>query len=108
MRYFLPLALLLFVGWIGWLVGKHMSADALGVVVGMLFGMLGAVVMLLPMVVGFQRQQHHRDQPPTYHQQPRIEVHHHQHFYAQPRGADSSTGYAPKQISSTNYIESTG
>ncbi len=57
MKRFLGLCLLVFVGVAGWRVGDLLSPDALGVVVGIVFGVLASVPVAILVLAAGRRQE---------------------------------------------------
>ena len=73
MKYVATAFLFIFVGGIGWSVGGRLSPDALGMAVGMLFGIMAGIPTALLMLASQRREDghsSHHSQP----QRPRIEV----------------------------------
>ena len=70
MKYFALLIMCVFVGVVGWRIGGELSPDALGMAVGMLFGVMAGIPTALLMLASQQRRD---DADNASHQRPRIE-----------------------------------
>lgn len=82
MKTFLGLALLVFVIVAGWRIGSTLNSDALGMAVGMFFGMLAGIpTALLLLLSGRRREKQHNNSQATQHGQP---LEHSQMPYPQP------------------------
>ena len=90
MKSILGIALLIFVGAVGWQIGGQLSPDALGMAVGILFGIMAGIPTALLMLAAQRRPDGHseREQRP---QRPRVEpvappqiVQNHYHYHEAP------------------------
>ena len=78
MKKFMAMALLIFIGVVGWRVGERLSPDALSMALGILFGVMAGIPAALMVLAAHQREQGY-SQPQT----PRIEMHTHYHLHGQ-------------------------
>ncbi|MGB5051158.1 MAG: hypothetical protein WBO46_19585, partial [Caldilineaceae bacterium] len=61
MKRFLILAALIFIGALGWRVGSAMSSDAIGIAVGVVFGVLASIPAALLMLVAGRRNERRQE-----------------------------------------------
>ena len=79
MKRFLALCILVFVGVATWIIGSKLSADAIGVGVGVMFGVMAGIPTALLLLAGNRRRDaaerpRQLDAPPGYPQQPPVIV----------------------------------
>ena len=87
MKSILGIALLVFVGIVGWRIGGSLSSDALGMAVGILFGIMAGIPATLLLLASERREHEIRNQalpparPPERSVTPTIENHYHLHYH---------------------------
>ncbi|MCB0081783.1 MAG: hypothetical protein KDE47_12670 [Caldilineaceae bacterium] len=90
MKSLLGIALLIFVGVVGWRIGGELSPDALGMAVGILFGVMAGIPTALILLASQRRD---RGEHESRHRQPQISVeaqpsaqviNNHYHYHAAP------------------------
>jgi len=106
MSRLIGLAILLFVGVVGWRIGDGLSADALGMVLGMWMALLFMVPFTFFVVAAFKRTE--PPTPPRYHYQGDIQppapaqvtnIHHeHNHVHFHQAQAPSVAGATQRKI----------
>ena len=77
MKRFLALCILVFVGVATWIIGSKLSADAIGMGVGVMFGVMAGIPTALLLLASQRRrdaQSSHDDPPTRYPQQPPVIV----------------------------------
>ena len=78
MKRFFALAVLVFVGVAAWQIGSKLSADAIGMGVGVLFGVMAGIPTALLLLASNRRsaaeRTQHLDAPTRYQQQPPVIV----------------------------------
>ena len=78
MKRFLALCILVFVGVATWIIGSKLSADAIGMGVGVMFGVMAGIPTALLLLASNRRSAAERtrqlDAPPHYPQQPPVIV----------------------------------
>lgn len=86
MRFIAGLIVLIFVGVSGWFVGSQLSPDAIGMAVGILFGIMASIpVMIMVLASRNQADQfygQHQPEPPA---PPQVTINQtHYHYHAPP------------------------
>lgn len=90
MKAYLGIALLIFVLVAGWRIGNSLNSDALGMAIGMFFGILAGVPAAILMLLSNRRQERKQNQQPP-HRQPQ----HGQPQYGQPQHGQPMQNPAP-------------